>query len=256
MDESPGNLEAKLALETMTELQDWVFLKTQVWKPDYDEAYAHTNYLLVGDKGFTIPDLFTLLQAAGLEFISMVDWQTWNLTKLFKDPDNLPMVWAMSLPDLPEEQRLHFYDLLHPAHRLLDFWCGHSGQKTAVSTIEAWSDSDWQHGQAHLHPFFQHFSIKAELLNCISNHQLFELSRYVPGLTDRPIALESATAAMLLPLWEAPQPIASLVERSLQLHPVDLETLEPTSPATAWERMKTLLSELESLSYVMLQPSA
>jgi len=49
------------------------------------------NYLLQGDKGFTITELFAALKAADLEFISMVNWRQWDLMDLFKekDPENL-----------------------------------------------------------------------------------------------------------------------------------------------------------------------
>jgi len=64
------------------------------------------NYLLQGDKGFTITEYCS---EADLEFISMVNWRQWDLMDLFKekDPENLPVFLAMSLPETTLEERLH-----------------------------------------------------------------------------------------------------------------------------------------------------
>ncbi|WP_214558844.1 hypothetical protein [Planktothrix agardhii] len=70
-----------------------------------------------------------------------------------------------------------------------------------------------------------------------------------------PITLESRRAACLLPLWEAEQPIMSLIERSQQIQPVDPVTLEPINPQIAFEQVKELLTTLDAFLYVLLQRS-
>jgi hypothetical protein len=258
MDSSPGELEVDIALETMRSLKDWVNLKTKVWGSEYEAEDAQedvlVNYLLAGDKGFSIPDLFAMLEAAKLEFIRMVEWQRWELLELFQDPDNLPMVWEISLPDLPLEQRLHFFELLHPAHRLLDFWCGHPNVAQPTSSLDTWSEQQWQTAQVHLHSYFRTESIKQDLLTSLRSHQPFALSCYVSTLTSDLVTLESAVAACLLPLWEKPQPVSSLVQRWLALRPYDPITLEAITETQAFVEVRTLLLRLEAQLYVLLQP--
>jgi hypothetical protein len=81
------------------------------------------------------------------------------------------------------------------------------------------------------------------------------ISQYVklPALV--PITIESRLAACLLPLWETEQPMISLVERWQQIQPVDPVTLDPITPAMAFEQVKELLTTLDAFLYVLLQHS-
>ncbi|MBC6421881.1 MAG: hypothetical protein GDA43_15200 [Hormoscilla sp. SP5CHS1] len=47
------------------------------------------NHLLQGDKGYNIPEMFAALRTANLEFVSMVQWQEWDLLALFKKVSRL-----------------------------------------------------------------------------------------------------------------------------------------------------------------------
>jgi 2-polyprenyl-3-methyl-5-hydroxy-6-metoxy-1,4-benzoquinol methylase len=71
MNGSPGELEIEIVRETMEALQDEVGLKAFTWNSDraQNEAGIMANYLLVGDKGCTIPEVFVILRGADLEFI-------------------------------------------------------------------------------------------------------------------------------------------------------------------------------------------
>ncbi len=77
MNENPGELEIELARETLETLKDSIILKRQVWQPEQakDEEWIQMNYLFLGDKGYTIPEVFAALKSADLEFISMVNWR-------------------------------------------------------------------------------------------------------------------------------------------------------------------------------------
>jgi len=109
MDGSPGELEIEIVRETMEALRDEIGLKTAGWNATLaqDESWIMSNYLLVGDKGCTIPEVFAMLRSADLEFINMVAWRRWDLMDLFKDADDLPPFLAMSLPEASVEERLH-----------------------------------------------------------------------------------------------------------------------------------------------------
>jgi ubiquinone/menaquinone biosynthesis C-methylase UbiE len=257
MDENPEDMEIKMAIETMKALKDGVELKAKTWNPNYEgENNKETvlmNYLLQGDKGYTIPDLFNALRAADLEFVSMVLWRHWELIDLFKDPDDLPIFLAMGLSEIPTEQRLHLFELLQPIHRLLDFWCGHPGQADASVPIEQWELSDWQGAWVHLHPQLKAPHYQKDLRECIARQRPFEISRYIPAPTLVPITIESSQASCLLPLWEEPQSVMSLVERWLKIKPLHPVTLEPMSEQAAFAEIQELLTTLEAFLYVLLQ---
>ena len=258
MDGNPEEFEIQLLGEIMNALDDTVILKARTGKPEYyeNEEWVLMNYLLQGDKGYTIPEVFAVLRTANLELISMVNWRHWEVTDLFKDSNNLPTFLEMSLPEISVEERLHLFELLHPIHRLIDFWCGCPNQEQQFLPVPAWTFSDWQDAKVYLHPQLKNPQAKEDLLNCITSHKPFDMSRYVPLPTLMPVVIESNMAACLLPLWEGEQPMRSLVARWLKVTPLHPATLESVSEATAFEQVKELLSRLESFLYVLLERSA
>ncbi|MCU0542514.1 MAG: methyltransferase domain-containing protein [Oscillatoriaceae cyanobacterium Prado104] len=258
MDENPRELEMELAREIMTALKDDVLLKTQTWDGEAakTEEWMLMNYLFQGDKGYTIPEIFSALKAADLQLISMVNWRYWDLLDLFKEQDNLPAFLAMSLPEISIEERLHLFELLHPVNRLIDFWCAHCDRAESFVPVGEWTLSDWEEARVHLHPQLRISQAREDLIQCITSQKPFDISRYVtlPALV--PIFLESHVAACLLPLWESPCPAKSLVERWLKLRPLNPVTMEPVSQQAAWEEVKEVLKRLEAFLYVLLERSA
>ncbi len=254
MEENPQEVEIELVYDTMNALKDNVLLKRQTWGTVFEQNkdMVLTNQLLLGDKGYTIPDLFSLLRAADLEFISMVNWRQWELMDLFKDPEDLPVFLGLSLPEISIEERLHLYELLNPVHRVLDFWCGHPDRTQAFVPVTEWTLSDWQKAKVHLHPQLRREETKAELISCVTQLQAFEISKYLP-ITGQSNLIDSTVAACLLPLWESPQEMPSLVARWQQLRPVNPITLEPTSQEEAFEVTRQALTGLEDWGYVLLE---
>jgi hypothetical protein len=61
-------------------------------------------------------------------------------------------------------------------------------------------------------------------------------------------------AACLLPLWDGPQSVVSLVEQWAQIRSQIGVNLEPVSEQTAFEEVKELLIRLEVFLYVLLEP--
>jgi len=203
MDENPEELEIDLVRETMKSLKDQVVLKTITWKPEFetDEQAVLMNHLFQGDKGYTIQDMFSALSAAELEFVSMVNWRQWDVMALFKEPENLPVFLAMSLPETTVEEQLHLFELLNPVHRLLDFWCGHPNQGQSFVPVTDWTLSDWQEAQVHLLPQLRTPELKEELVRCITQLKPFEISQHLL-IPETPVFVDSTVAACLLPLWE------------------------------------------------------
>jgi hypothetical protein len=239
----------------MRALKNQVLLKQCTWPSKFDEDKDLTlvNHLLQGDKGYTIVEMFSALEAVGLEFISMVNWRKWELMDLFEEPDNLPVFLGLSLPEISIEQRLHMYELINPVHRLLDFWCGHPNQAQAYVPITEWTTSEWQEAKIHLHPQLKTAAVKAELADCITHLHPFEINQYLP-IADKQVSLDSAlTTCLFPPLLESAQSMPSLVERWQKLQPVHLMTLKPTTQEEAFEVARQALIGLEDLGYVLLE---
>ncbi len=259
MDSNPEEMEIEIAKETFGALEDWVNLKNKVWNSRasqnvvVEKERILMNFLFQGDKGYTIADLFTALRSADLEFISMVNWRDWEILDLFKDADDLPIFWAMSLPEVSTEQRLQLFELLHPISRLLDFWCGHPDQTNAFTPIADWSEDEWKTAKVRLHPQLKNSKLREELVESIEKHQPFNLSGYLPGQANTAVILESTVAATLLPLWDEPQSIAALMERSRQIQPLNPATLEPRTPTAVLNDVMALVTRLEVFLYVLLE---
>ncbi|WP_199249494.1 bifunctional 2-polyprenyl-6-hydroxyphenol methylase/3-demethylubiquinol 3-O-methyltransferase UbiG [[Phormidium] sp. ETS-05] len=254
MNDNPGEVEIDIAREFINSLKDDVRLKGSTWNPDVSNAadWLVSNYLLLQDKGYTVPEMFSALSAAKLEFISMVNWREWDLLQLFKEPDNLPAFLAMSMPEISIEERLQMFELLHPVKRLMDFWCGHPHQGQPFVPVADWTDSDWQAARVHLHPQLRSAKVKEDLIAAIVQHRPWQIGQYLQKTS---IFVDSSIGSCLLPLWEGPRSVRALVDRWLQVRSVDPVTLEPVSPTTAFQEVAAMLEKLETFLYVLLEDS-
>ncbi|MEB3181348.1 MAG: methyltransferase domain-containing protein [Nostocaceae cyanobacterium] len=254
MDESDPELASEMVRETMAALKNQVVLKKNAWGKKIEESTETilANILLRGDKGFTIPELFSIFRAVDLEFINMVNWRQWDLMDLFEDPDNLPVFLGMSLPEASVEEQLHIYELLNPLHRLLDFWCGHPNQGQSFVPPAEWEKSDWETARVHLHPQLKTPEMKEELVRCITQLNAFEISRFLPPVSGF-VAVDSNIAACLLPLLDAPLSMKAMVERLQVVKPLNTVTMEPTTAEEALDLLINALTGLERFGYVLLE---
>ena len=256
MDGNPEDLEMGIVVEIMNALQDKVNIKALTWNSKYEgedgKERILMNYLFQGDKGYTISDMFNGFRAANLEFISMVNWREWDLTNLFKEPDNLPAFIAMSLPESSVEEKLQLFELMHPVHRLLDFWCGNPNQAQSFVPVEEWTDSNWENAKVHLHPQLKTPKFREELISCITEIRPFIISEHLQVIQDS-VSIDSSMAFCLIPLLEQPQSMTSLAERWKQVRPLNPVTLETTDQSQAFYMLQQLFLRLESLGYVMLE---
>ncbi len=261
---APEEFEAGIVIETMNALKDTVNLKRLTWNPPNQNIKEPDslervlmNYLLVGDRGFTIPEMFSMLDEADLEFISMVEWRKWELLSLFKNPNDLPAAWDMGLMEASPAERLALFELLNPVNRLIDFWCGHPDQGRTVNAIEDWDDQAWQTAIATLHPQLQTAEFRDGLLQSVQHHQPFQINQYLKlTAPEGKFFLDSKlTTACLMPLLDGSQSVAALVDRYQSLYPLDPVTLEPTTDEQAWTEVKTFLQQQETFMYVLLERS-
>ncbi|NJO42192.1 MAG: class I SAM-dependent methyltransferase [Cyanobacteria bacterium RU_5_0] len=258
-DNNPQEFEEEAVIATMNALKDNVKLKMQTWRssekktPEAMKEFLAMNLLFVGDTGYTIPDLFQMVEQADLEFLTMVNWRHWDVTDLFKDEDDLPSLWAIGLAEASSQDKVRLYELLNPVHRLLDFWCAHPGN--AGIPVDDWSEANWQQAIVHLHPQLRNDNVREELAQSIQTGAAFEISRHITLPAQAPVLLEPSQAACLLPLWDGAQPIQAIVDRYRKIRPVDPFTLEPLTDAQAFETVKDLLNRMDAFLYVLLERS-
>jgi len=259
LDGNPEELEIEIVVETMKALKDNVLLKAQTWNPNYtskdNKEEILMNHLFQGDKGYTISDMFSSLRIAGLEFISMVNWREWDFRDLFKEVDNLPVFWEMSLTELSIDERLEIYELLNPIHRLLDFWCGQPQQIQTFVPFSEWSDNDWQDVKVYLHPQLNTSQFREELITNVTGCGILSLNKYL-STHNQIVTLGSSMATCLLPLLDTPQTMLSLVKRWKQFRPVDPVTLQPIDHQKAFQLVQNTVMSLERLDYLMLELQA
>ena len=260
-DEDSTDTAIEVVQETLENLKDAVKLK-ELWngfeksaKPTdkHKQVWILVNYLLQGDKGYTIEELFDFLDYADLDFLSMVNWRQWDLGSLFKDPDELPMFWQWGLEEATEQQKLQLFELFHPVHRLLDFWAVKKDNTIIPDTPLSWSDEQWLSARVYLNPVLATDKVKNDLLEIVKNRGHFEISSYIPLPTLVPIMVDDMMGACLLPLWESAQSFGALVERWLMIQPRNPETLELKTNREAMGEIQELLSKLETFTYVMLE---
>jgi len=248
--------EIDLVRQTMRSLQDWVVTKQKLWNRspelETDPEMVMANFLLRGDKGYTIKDFSALLRQADLEFISMVNWREWNLEKLFKSIEDLPISVALGLAEMSLEEQLHIYELLHPVHRLLDLYCGHPGRGQQRPMLEDWTAEQWQTAAIHLHPQLRTRQFQMLLEEGTRNSALIALDKHFP-INGQPFKLESSLASCLYPLIEQPLQIQDLSDRWRQIHPVDPVTLEPIEPQQIFQTLRSALIRLEDAGYVLIE---
>jgi 2-polyprenyl-3-methyl-5-hydroxy-6-metoxy-1,4-benzoquinol methylase len=266
MGEAQDLAQAQVAA-TMESLKPHVRLRRESWKsewgtPEKGLQVLFANHLLNNDKGFTIPDLFEMLAQTDLEFVSMVEWRHWDVTDLFENLETLPELWDVGLAFASTEEKLRMYELLHPVHRLMDFWCSHADQANGLAADE-WSNEQWRSAIAHLHPQLQTEEIWNEMVESVQQSRPFDISAHLslPALT--PILIDPAITSCLMLLWQQPQPMMALVEHYCRIKPLDLVTPDPldldlVSPdpldeAIAFQEIQRSLNRLDAFLYVLLE---
>jgi 2-polyprenyl-3-methyl-5-hydroxy-6-metoxy-1,4-benzoquinol methylase len=241
--------------EIMKNLRPGVWAKNTGWKQDFetnDQAIL-ANHLLRGDKGWTIPDFFSALNESNLDFISMVQWKSWDLINLFSDISELPIEIGMQMASSSKEEQLHMYELLNPSiHRLLDIWFGHPDQSSNIHPPEDWSDEDWNKSRIYLHPQLLNEEFRDDLTDCVTQNKLFNFSNHLAH-HDGMVTVDSLAASCLMSLLDGPQSFEALSQRWLRLRPLNPITMEPSTQEEVRSLLGGQLEELESLGYLLLE---
>ncbi|MEO1294341.1 MAG: class I SAM-dependent methyltransferase [Cyanobacteria bacterium J06636_16] len=251
---APTDEEIALTRATMAALQDWVIVKKQTWKADFEtnDERILANYLLRGDTGINMPIFSSMLRQAGLEFISMVYWRLWNIEALFKSIEDLPVAVALGIADMGIEEQLHLFELLHPKHRLLDLYCGHPDRGKNRPPVADWNYEQWQKAIVYLHPQLQTDSFREILVEGGEKLGMIPLQKFLES-DGNPCSIDTSIATCLYPLLDVPQPMTAMVQRWLQIRPLDPITLQPADPQKAFATLRDFVVDMEAAGYVMVE---
>jgi 2-polyprenyl-3-methyl-5-hydroxy-6-metoxy-1,4-benzoquinol methylase len=227
----------------------WKICETE--SPEAQEELMMANYLLEGDRGYSVPEVFVLLEEVGLQVNALLEPALWEVSRLFRNPDAMPEMLTTKLATATLVERLHFKELLHPEQRLIDFWCGL--QPSAARSHPAdWDDHTWAQTTVALNPLLQQSDEFPEALraSCIGLKPL-ELARLlVRDQLLKPVS--AAIAPCLVPLLTGPQPVRVLVQHLQQIRPLDPATLAPVDVASLEKTVRSLLVRLETDGVIFL----
>lgn len=213
------------------------------WNPEIykDDTNIRANYLLPGDKGFLIPDLMRMLADADLGLVCLVDYADWDPAILFKERAMPPWLQA-ELDKLSPADQNHFYELIYPNHRLIDFWAEHPGS----SLVLPWSDADWLGGRVQLNPILtDNVEFRQNLAK--AHEKKLEFAMNWPGASYGRLTIPAPQMAWLGSLLQGPTAVKALIEQAAQVNKLE--------PEAAREEVLTYLAGLESFLFVMLDPA-
>jgi SAM-dependent methyltransferase len=268
-EESPGLAEAEIMRDLLLSMYPTIALRetTLTNRQLASPELVRSNFLVPGDRGFTIPDLFASLETAGLEFIQLTNWQQWQLRDLFKPDQNMPEHLRLKMSDASAAELLHMYELLNPVHRWLDFWCGHPGfkyqpEKAQVNMskpIADWDQQTWQTATVHLNPQLRTQNLATHLQGAIANLIPLPISAYFNLTSDlnssQPLQLFPYDTIMLSMLWQQPRQVQELINLWQQVKPVDFLTFQPLDETAIFEQVKRSLIHLEKYLLVLIERS-
>ncbi len=245
----------------MTSLRPDVDLRVLTQWEKGREGPGHTqevlnNALLYGDQGSTVAEMFAFLRSAGLHFISMVRWRSWELSDLWVDEDRLPKELSDSLGKLGVEERLQLFELIHPVrHRLIDFWCATQGPDDSREAISSWSRDAWHGALVHIHPQLCGGAVREAWERSMASQMPLNLQSFLTITAACPIYIDAQWLACLYPALNGPQMFDTLVDRWLALYPTDPRTLALCSRERAEEIVRDFITKMEVFVYLLVEQS-
>jgi len=255
-----GDQQCQALRETMTGLRDNVTTKLLWNKVSDSDEHIRMNFLLVGDKGSRIPEMFELVENSGLEWFSMVYPRAWMIEDLIKDASNLPEYLAMILENATYAEKLHLYELLHPINRLLDFWCGHPSefnkqinQAINLTEINYQNPAEWESLKFHLHPVLRVEKLKLGLEEAIQKSIPFPITNFLNWLSTQPTNLYNPAPICLWLLWQRSHTISEMIAYLLSVQSVNPLTRKPITEAELFAQIYPALIQLETLMVILVE---
>jgi len=149
LDQVPVPEAVRQTRQIMGAIRPGSWRRSQTWIPEaehFADDVIVNNFLLNGDKAYSIPETLAMLAAADLDLVSLVDAASWDPGQIFSD---MPAWLEERLAGLSLLDQWHLCELLYPnLHRLNDFWAEHRGS----SLVLPWDPQDWSGAKVHLHP--------------------------------------------------------------------------------------------------------
>ncbi|NJK63948.1 MAG: class I SAM-dependent methyltransferase [Synechococcaceae cyanobacterium SM2_3_1] len=197
------------------------------------------NYLLSGDKGFTILDTFRFLKESGLGMISLVDFPTWQFKSLFKQ---MPKIIEDKLEHLSQVELLHLYELFFPnGHRLIDFWAEHENS----SLVFPWTDENWLEGIVMINPLLASApNFLTNLMNAVEKQDFLEITW--AGCPER-LRIPAEHVTWLSRLATGPKSVQDLINTFADRNNQDREQ--------ATEKVLAYMQALEDYFFLLLSPA-
>ncbi|MDX2270899.1 MAG: class I SAM-dependent methyltransferase [Cyanobacteriota bacterium] len=217
------------------------------WDPNNykEDIDVLNNYLLVNDRGYRIPDIVQMVEAAGLNFVNLVDYRSWDPVTQFQ---SMPEFVQKALTTLSYEQRLHLFELISPTHRLIDLWADHPSNRPAD---RIWQEKDWQQGKLQFNP------ILSERPDFRNNWQQVAQANSDFGMNwaNSPQGRLTIAAPMvktLAPLLEQPMTLHDLLEHAKQLASSSPPAAGLPSPSQMAEDVWATVGDLEQSLFLFL----
>lgn len=256
MDSAATEMEFSLLRELFNSIDERVLLKDKTWNGEPTDSSLAANHLLQEDKGYTVPEMFQILSDADLEFISMTNWNQWDVRDLYIDKKN-PSEYLDTILEMANiEEKLHIFELLQPVNRLLDFWCCHLDQVEVGIPVSAWEDSDWEHTKVYLHPQLKNLKIREALDQAIALYAPFNIGVFLSVNAAHPISLYTTSCACLHLLWDQPLTLSELAKEWQKIKPRNWLTKEVISEEAALQEMKETVIEMEFLMLILVEKSS
>ncbi len=245
--------------EFMASLRPNVTLKARTWTASCESSddILMANHLLRGDKGWTIPQFFEAMDKAGLDFVSMVQWERWNLLNLFADLEEVPLGVAMAMSEASPAEQLHLYELLNSTfNRLLDLWCCHpAAEAVEPVALEDWTATQWHQARIVLHPQIQIEQLQENLTEAVTTMTVTDLNQICPK-SGTPVLVNGMLASCLLTLFKGPMTFSAILAQWQQIQPINLLTLAPTTLEEAEGSLITEVQRLVELGYLLAEQPA
>ncbi|MEM6500498.1 MAG: class I SAM-dependent methyltransferase [Cyanobacteria bacterium P01_C01_bin.89] len=249
------------AIDNVSELLENLSPKTfvkSVWtkadaklNPEKKVELIQANFLLHGDRAFTLAETFTLLEQSNLEWCGLVAPQRWDWKQVFTSEKSLPDRLKTTILSFNERQRLELVNGLLPDNRLIDFWCSHT-PPTERSPLEDWSPEQWETATVAWHPILQTDDFHRDLITAARSLRSFNLQQYF-NTPQRSTEVNAALLPALLPLQEGAQPFAALVDRLEQVYPLNPIEQTPVQREHLAQTLITLLQNLEDSGHIFIE---
>lgn len=207
-----------------------------------DNAILANNFLLYGDKGYSIVDVAEMLKQAHLSMINLVDLPSWNLEELFTE---MPGFVEDKIKTFSQLEQLRLFELLAPnRHRLIDFWAEQSGS----SLVLPWSEEEWQTGTLHINPLLaDNSSFRGFVDKAAQKKQ--NLNFNWPGSPSKKLDIPPDRVPLIQTLLEGPTRVADLIEQACDI----ARRRQPREEVE--EDLLTYFNAIEDFALVMLGSS-